>query len=93
MSRIFLIAYDLNKGETSSEYKRLIDQIKKLGSWAKPLESTWFVISESSASEIIDYLKKFIDSNDELLVMDVTDDDWATMGINKEVTDWMKENI
>ncbi len=93
MLQTFLIAYDLNKGETSSEYKRLIDQIKKLGSWAKPLESTWFVVSESSASEIRDHLKKFIDSNDELLVMNVTDDDWGTMGVDKKVTDWMKRNI
>ena len=91
MSRTFLIAYDLNKG--SSEYLRLIKEIKELGSWAKPLESTFFVVSSLTASDIRDHLNKFIDSNDELLVMDVTDDDWATHGVHKNVANWMKNNV
>ncbi len=93
MNKTFLIAYDLNKGETSSEYLRLIKEIKELGTWAKPLESTWLVVTTGSAATVRDHLNKFIDSNDELLVMDVSGDDWGTYGINADVTKWMNANI
>lgn len=89
----FLIGYDLNKDETSSEYQRLIKEIKALGTWAKPLESTWFVVSSSTASAIRDHLKQFLDSNDEMLVLNISDDDWATKGLNKDVTEWMKAHL
>lgn len=93
MRRTFLIAYDLNKGETSAEYQRLIKEIKSYGTWAKPLESTFFVSTESTAKDVRNYLKQFIDSNDELLILDVTEDDWATQGIDAKVTEWMKNNL
>lgn len=93
MTKTFLIAYDLNKGETSSEYQRLIREIKALGSWAKPLESTWFVACDSTTSGVRDHLKKFIDSNDELMVLDVTDDNWSSYKLSKDVTDWMHSNL
>ena len=93
MAKTFLVSYDLNKGETSSEYQRLIKEIKALGTWAKPLESTWFVVSESSASSIRDHLTQFIDGNDEILVMDVTDDNWASRGLNSDVVQWMKSHL
>ncbi len=93
MAKVFLISYDLNKGETSSEYQRLIKEIKSFGTWAKPLESTWFVVSDSTTSSIRDHLTQFIDSNDEILVMDVSDDDWACKGLNNDVVQWMKNHL
>ena len=89
----FLVGYDLNTYETAGEYQKLIKAIKELGTWAKPLESTFLVVSGLSASEIRDYLKNSTDSDDELLVMDVTDANWATWGIDKDVTSWMRNNI
>lgn len=93
MKKTFLIAYDLNKGETSAEYLRLIKEIKELGAWAKPLESTWFVVTTGTAAMVRDHLNKFIDINDELLVMDISGDDWGTYGVNADVTKWMNVNI
>lgn len=79
--------------ETSTDYAKLISHIKSLGTWATPLKSQWFVVSEKTTSEIRTDLKNFIDANDKILVLDVTNDDWATWGISKEVTSWMKNNI
>ena len=93
MTKTLLIAYDLNGGETSSEYQRLIKAIKDLGTQAKPLESTFLVVSSNTVSTIRDHLSKFIDSNDELLILDVSDDNWASKGINADVTKWMKNNV
>lgn len=93
MKRTYLISYDLGMPETSTDYAKLISHIKSLGAWATPLKSQWFVVSEKTTSEIRTNLKNFIDTNDKILVLDVTDDDWATWGIDKEVTSWMKNNI
>lgn len=88
-----LISYDLRIPETSEDYKKLIDYIKTLGDWAKPLKSVWIIKTFKSTSDIRDELIQKTDANDGLLVIDVTNRDWATSGILKEVTDWMKNNL
>lgn len=40
-----------------------------------------------------DDLSAFLDSNDELLVLDVTGDIWATRGIAKSGSDWLQSNL
>ncbi|MCK5588823.1 MAG: SinR family protein [Candidatus Pacebacteria bacterium] len=91
--KTYIIAYDLNKYESSSDYQKIINAIKGLGNWTKPLESTWLVKTSSSSSEIRNYLKQFIDNNDELLIINVPNANWATQGIKEDVLDWMHKNI
>jgi 23S rRNA pseudoU1915 N3-methylase RlmH len=40
-----------------------------------------------------DEIEKQTDSNDKVLVLDVTGADWASNRLDKEVTDWMKKNL
>jgi hypothetical protein len=91
--KTFLISYDLGVPETSEDYKKLIACIKSFGVWAKSLYSVWFIKSDKSSQEIRDKIRKETDSNDKLLVIEVTNSDWATVGMDKEVTDWMHNNI
>ena len=92
--KTYLISYDLGIPETSSDYEKVIKYIKSFDRWAKPLKSQWFVISESkSVSDVRDDLQSLTDSNDEIMVLDVTDDNWATVRINSEITEWMENNI
>lgn len=91
--KTYLISYDLGIPETSSDYEKIIEYIKSLGSWAKPLKSQWFVKSGKECKEIRDDLMSLTDKNDGILVMDVTDDNWGTSRIDSAVTDWMKQNI
>lgn len=93
MSKILLISYDLGIPEDSSDYKTIIDYIKTLGTWAKPLKSLWLIASEKSVSDVRTDIKNLTDSNDKILVMDVSDDNWATARLSEKVTDWMKENL
>ncbi len=88
-----LISYDLGVPETSEDYKKLIACIKSLDGWAKPLYSVWFVKSDNTTSEIRDKIKKETDANDKLLVLEVTNSVWATVGMDKEITDWMNNNL
>jgi len=89
----YLISYDLRIPETSQDYKKLIDYIKTYPGYAKPLKSLWLINTGKTVAQVRDDLNKQVDSNDGILVIDVTDSDWATIGISKNTTDWMQNNI
>lgn len=84
-----LIAYDLNA--PGQRYNDLIDAIKKLGLWWHHLDSTWLVKTSKTSVEVRDELKKYIDTGDELLVVDVTGDNRAWSGFNESGSKWLKE--
>ncbi|HBH46872.1 MAG: hypothetical protein A2445_05655 [Candidatus Jacksonbacteria bacterium RIFOXYC2_FULL_44_29] len=88
-----LISYDLGLPETYEDYKLLIQYIKSYSSWAKPLQSVWLIKTTKTSAQVRDEIKAKIDSNDKILVVDVTKTGWATFNVSKEVTGWMKENL
>lgn len=91
--KTYLISYDLRVPETSEDYKFLIKFIKTYSFWANPLKSVWLIKTVKSTSKVRDDLRAVTDFNDGLLVIDVTESDWSSYGINKTVTDWMQKNI
>lgn len=86
---VYAISYDLI---VDKDYQKIIDEIKSFSSWAKPLESFWLIKTSETAENVRDRLKKVMDSNDKLMVVEVSKW-WATYNISSKVTDWMKENI
>ena len=86
----YLIGYDLNK--SGQDYTSLIEQIKKLGTWWHCLGSTWIVKSNSTAKDIRNHLKKFIDSNDELLVAKLSGEA-AWTGFDEKCSKWLTDNL
>ena len=86
-----LIGYDLNK--TGQDYNDLIEKIKSLGAWWHHLDSTWIVKTNQSAVAVRDMLGPLIDSNDELLVIDITGDAAAWKGFNERGSKWLKDNL
>jgi len=91
--KTYLIAYDINSPKTDEVYQRVSDYIKSYGNWAKPLESLWLIKTDRDLSIVRDQLLNLCDQNDEILVVDITGDGWATFGIDSEVTDWMKNKL
>lgn len=91
--KTFLISYDLIGPETRDDYVRLINHIKSFTFWAKPLKSLWLVKTDKGIAEVRNELKQYADSNDKILVIDVTNANWATSNISSQITDWMKNNI
>jgi hypothetical protein len=85
------VNYDLNKA--GQDYTKLIEYLKSHQSWAKPLKSSFFVKTALTAGELRDGIKGHIDSNDEVVVVTVTSQNWATFGISETVTTWMKNNL
>ena len=86
-----MVAYYLKKSDR--DYESLINYLKSFGTWWHYLDSAWLVVTDLSASQLRDNLIKYIDSADELFIMDVTDDDWATVGLTKQATDWLQQNM
>lgn len=90
--KTYLICYDLNK--EGQNYKKLIEEIKKManGYWHH-LDSTWIICTEANAKMICNQLKQFMDSNDELLVSEITKLGSSWTGFNKSGTDWLEQHI
>jgi len=80
----FLITYDLNI--PGQNYDSLFKAIESLGETRHGMQNAWFLKSNSTSSEIRDYLRKFIDSNDRLFVCETTG--WASY--NLEIASWFK---
>ena len=74
---LYFLTYDLRKDH---DYQKLYDELKSFNA-VKVLESTWcFNRANTSASQLRDYFKKFIDTNDGLLVDQ--SEGWATQNTN-----------
>jgi hypothetical protein len=69
----YLIAYDLMK--PGQVYDDLIPALQRLGA-KQVLLSMWVIESSLSPSEVRDYLKPYLDTNDRLAVSLLTT--WAT---------------
>lgn len=92
--KVYLISYDLGIPETSADYQRVIAYIKSYGTWAKPLYSVWFVVTDKTSTQVRDELTQLVDNNDKLLVIEVTNTGgWATWKLSREVTDWMQGKL
>jgi len=91
--KTFLISYDLGVPETHNDYEILSNHLKSLyTSWSRPVKSVWIIKSEKTAGMIRDEIKLALDSNDKLIVVEMSGN-WGTYNVSKEVTDWMKNNI
>jgi len=65
-----MITYDLHA--PGRDYSDLHDAIKALGPWWHYLESTWIVVTTLSPAAVWSRLESVVDTNDNVLVIDVT---------------------
>ena len=86
-----LIEYDLSK--PGQDYPGLIDYIKSTGTWANHLKSAWMVRTTMTPAELRDKLGTFLDSNDKLMVIDVTGDSAAWRGLPSSTTEWIQSYL
>ncbi|OII18437.1 hypothetical protein [Curtobacterium sp. MCBA15_013] len=85
------VNYDLNK--RGQNYTELIDYLKSHRGWARPVRNSYFVDTAMSASELRNEIKQRVDSNDVVMVVDVSGADWATLSVSKVVTEWLREHL
>lgn len=85
-----MIDYDLVV--PGQQYHRIIEYIKGHNAWAHALKSTWLIRTGKSASEVRDDLLTIIDSNDKVLVTDVSTAQMAWQGLPQDVSAWIRNN-
>lgn len=87
---LYEISYDLNR--PGQDYDDLYSEIKKLGEWCHPVDSTWFVYTSVSAEGIRDRLKAVMDKSDALIVVKVSSPG-AWSGLSTEIGTWLKKYL
>jgi len=89
--RTLLVGYDLDK--PGQNYPKLETALKAFGVWWHGLDSTWIVRADLTAVQLRDHLSGLIDSNDKLLVVDITGDTAAWRGLSTQASKWILDNI
>ncbi|MGM7699427.1 hypothetical protein [Microbacterium sp. A84] len=85
------VNYDLNK--SGQDYTKLTEYLKSHQSWAKPLKSSFFVKTPLTAVQLRDGINNHIDGNDDVVIVTVGGQGWATHGANKDAVEWIKNNL
>lgn len=84
----YIITYDLMK--PGQDYSDLIEAIQKYKTYCHLQESVWLIVSDLSAINVRDDLKKHIDTNDKLFVAKVSSPAaWFNLG--EAMSNWLKK--
>ena len=87
----YLISFHLNN---SDDYNQVSERIRSYPKWARVMSNVWFVKCDSKLTDVRESISSIINENGgSVLVIEVNNDAWGTYAVDKEVTDWMKENI
>lgn len=85
---LILVSYDLRK--EGQNYDGLIKAIKSYVNWANPLKSVWLIKTPKTYLEVRDYLCNFLDANDGIITLDITNSPMSWNGIPLECDKWIK---
>lgn len=87
MENTILVSYDLIT--PGKDYTKLINFLETFNYWAKPLESVWLLKTNYSAKQIRDAVTNHVDSNDKLVVIDVTQQSAAWHNLGQIIGNWI----
>ncbi len=85
------VSYDLRK--PGRNYDDLYEHLESYSDYISPLESVWLLKTSLSAEQVRDAVLEHIDSNDGLLVIDITETVAAWSGLSTAHSEWLKENL
>ena len=88
--RTIQVICDLSK--PGREYSGLLEYLSSFNSWTRALDSMWLIRTSKSEETVRDELMRFLDSNDRVVVLDVTEDAWAA-NFTSDSTNWMYSNM
>lgn len=85
----FAVSYDLKR--PGQDYPKLWEELERLGAH-RSLESFWLVsVTSTTAKEVHDHLKSFVDTNDAIWVLELTQNHWYS-GARGGTNEWLKKN-
>lgn len=89
MANNFFVSYDLMV--PGQHYERVSNAIKATGDWAKVELSFFYVKSTMTVKALADHVWASMDSNDKLIVIDATTNDFYGYNMSPEVLKHMQE--
>lgn len=87
----YLISYDLIR--PGKDYSQLIAHLKTYSKWARPVESVWLIKDSATAEQIRNAARAHMDTNDKMLVIDVTKRAAAWVNLSLEVSNWIHAEL
>ncbi len=89
-TQTYLVAYDLRR--PGQDYPDLIKNLESFSIKWHIMQSKWIIHTPLTAKELRDRLKKFLDTNDKLLVVK-TGGVAAWTGFSESGNEWLKKYI
>ena len=86
---VYVVSYDLRK--PGQDYKGLFDELQASPGWWHYLESTWLIATSESANELYDRLRKHLDRDDSILVIQAGGDRQGWLP--KKAWEWIDQNL
>lgn len=84
----YVISYDLHVKKDYEKVKSCIDSMTL--DWIKPLESFFIVKTNYDSEQLREALRKSTDYDDSFIVITANLTEWATFGIDKQLTNKLK---
>ena len=81
-----IVSYDLSQPHRN--YKALFEELDKFPNWSRPLESVWILDTDLTTEQIVDRLRRVLDSDDKLFVAEMTSS-WTSWNIHATVVKWL----
>lgn len=88
---VLMIGYDLNR--PGQKYDELIEFLESQPLWWHYLDSTWLVKTSLTVKEMCNKVWQHVDNNDAVLVLDVTRDTWACVGLEDGGAEWLQQHM
>ena len=86
-----LVSYDLIA--PGRNYESIRGFLESHVNWAKPVQSLYLVKANKTAESLRNELNAYLDTNDKVIVVDVTKDAAAWKGLSDQISSWIKANI
>ena len=85
----YIILYDLRA--PGRNYEELYQAIKSYGTWGKLTESAWAIVTIEDCTQIRDYLMRYVDKNDRIMVVKSGQEAAWNNAIARN--DWLQQNL
>jgi hypothetical protein len=87
--KVYQISYDLRK---KRDYTSLYKRVLSYKTFYHALESSWIIVTDQTATQILDFLAQATDTDDRLLVARLQGEAaWRDLG--DELSQWLKNQL
>lgn len=86
----FIISYRL---DPEAPYQGLMNRLKGYPNWARLFQDVWIIKTRNTVRDVRDDLEDVIHGMGEIFVANITGSAWATYRVDKDLTNWIHENI